>query len=295
MTNDDTRKAVRLSEELENQTFDLQVEAFGLLEVGKREEAVTMIKQAWDLLPEPKFNTSCSHTILSDLAEILTTIGKRKEAEAMLESWIHNIETCGFKIYETTPYILLGNTYRYLNNMDNAKEQFYKAVKYGATKCDFSDYPAFYFEVAKNNIIDNAEIQKFFDQEVADNSDHQPKFHDFTDDLREQIEEFSEKGNECFEEENYTEAIKVWQQALSKIPDPQNAYAESLWLETSIGDAYFLLVNYEKALWHFQNAKSNIDTNAYENPFIMLRLGHTLFENDLNEDARGIFTAGIYG
>ena len=148
-----------MSEELEDQTFDLQVEAFGLLEEGKREEAVIMIKQARDLLQEPKFNTSCSHTILSDLAEILTTVGKHKEAEAMLESWIHDIETCGFKIYETTPYILLGNTYMHLNKMDNAKEQFYKAVKYGATKHDFSDYPAFYFEVAKNKITDNAELK----------------------------------------------------------------------------------------------------------------------------------------
>ncbi len=171
MMKDEIRKAVRLSEELEDQTFDMQVEAFGLLEEGKKEEAVTMIRQAWDLLPEPKFNTSCSHTVLSDLAEILTTAGKHEEAETMLESWIHDVETCGFKIYETTPYILLGNTYMHLNNMDNAREQFYKAVKYGATKRDFSDYPAFYFEVAKNKITDNTRIKKLFDEEVDANSD----------------------------------------------------------------------------------------------------------------------------
>ncbi len=283
---DEIRKAIRLSEELEDQTFDMQAEAFELLEEGKKEEAVNRIKQAWDLLPEPKFNTSCSHTILSDLAEILTAAGRHEEAKAILESWIQDIEICGYKIYETTPYILLGNTFLHLNKIDNAKEQFYNAVKHGGTKRDFSDYPTFYFEVAKKKITDNAEIKKLFDEEADTNSDHQTKVQELTNDVSEQIEELSEKGSEYFEEENYTEAIKVWQRALSKIPDPQNAYAESLWLETSIGDAYFLLVDYEKALAHFQNAKSNIETNAYENPFIMLRLGQTLFENNLNEDAK---------
>lgn len=286
MMKDEIRKAIRLSEELEDQTFEMQGEAFELLEEGKKEAAVNRIKQAWDLLPEPKFNTSCSHTILSDLAEILTAAGKHEESKTMLESWIHDTETCGFKIYETTPYILLGNTFMHLNKIDNAKEQFYNAVKHGGTKRDFSEYPTFYFEVAKKKMTDNSEIEKLFDEEVHTNSHHQTKMQARSDGDSEQIDELSEKGSEYFEEENYTEAIKVWQRALSIIPDPQNAYAESLWLETSIGDAYFLLVDYKKALAHLQNAKSNIETNAYENPFIMLRLGQALFENNLNEDAK---------
>lgn len=144
-----TTEISRLSEKLEDQTFNLQGEAFELLEEGKKEEAVNRIKQAWNLLPEPKFNTLCSHTILSDLSEILMAAGKHEDAKTLLESWIHDIENCGFKIYVTTPYILLGNTFMHLHNIDNAKEQFYKAIKYGATKRDFSDYPTFYFEVAK--------------------------------------------------------------------------------------------------------------------------------------------------
>lgn len=99
--------------------------------------------------------------------------------------------------------------------------------------------------------------------------------------ITEQIEELSEIGSALFDEENYGEAIAVWQNALQLIPKPSNAYFESQWLETSIGDAYYMLQDDDKALGYFLKAKSNIDANAYENPFLMLRLGQMYFESDL--------------
>jgi hypothetical protein len=44
------------------------------------------------------------------------------------------METSGYKIYETTPYILYGETLLFLNYPNEAKEAFYRATKYGATK-----------------------------------------------------------------------------------------------------------------------------------------------------------------
>ena len=96
----------------------------------------------------------------------------------------------------------------------------------------------------------------------------------------------SENGNIYFDNENYNKAITIWEKSLSLIPNPKNSYSESFWLETSIGDAYFLLGEYTKALEHFENAKGNIEENAYENPFVMLRLGQTLLENSINEEAK---------
>ncbi len=93
--------------------------------------------------------------------------------------------------------------------------------------------------------------------------------------ISEQIDELSEIGNELYDDGDYEGAIGVWEDALELVPDPQNTYAESQWLETSIGDAYFLLGDDGLALEYFLKAKRNIDANAYENPFLLLRLGQT--------------------
>lgn len=93
--------------------------------------------------------------------------------------------------------------------------------------------------------------------------------------ISEQIDELSEIGNELYDDGDYEGAIGVWEDALELVPDPQNTYAESQWLETSIGDAYFLLGEDGLALEYFLKAKRNIDANAYENPFLLLRLGQT--------------------
>ena len=279
------RKAFPLTPELEDKTFNMQAEACELLENNKPQEAEALIKEVWNLLPEPKFNTSCSHVVLCDLIEILTRIGKHEEAKLILADWVNDIETCGYKIYKTTPFILSGENFLYLNEIENTKEQFYKAVKFGATKRDFSDKPNFYFDIAKKKITDNNEIKNLFDNEVRNSPKQRKANQELTDEICEQIEELSEKGNEYFENENYKEAIKIWKQALLLIPNPQNVYSESQWLETSIGDAYFLTENYTEALEFFQSAKNNLEENAYVNPFIMLRLGQTLFENQQKENA----------
>lgn len=282
---DEIRKAIRLPLELENETFEMQGEAFELLENGQLDEALKKIWGAWNLLPEPKFNTSCSDTILIDLSEILLIAGKYEDAATILQEWINDLETCGYKIYETTPYILLGEVYLHLNKIEEAKKQFYKAIEYKATQRDFSDKPAFYFDIAKKKLVDELEIVKLFQQEVKSKKEKiSPK--ELSEDIIERIEQLSEQGNEFSEQENHTEAIRVWEQALALIPNPQNNFGESLWLETSIGDAYYMLGDFGNALSHLQNAKSNIEENAYENPFTMLRLGQSCFEIQQIEEAK---------
>lgn len=280
------REAIRLSPELEDKTFDMQGLAFELLEEEKNDEAEATIWDAWNLLPEPKFNTSCSHTILCDLVKILITNKKHEEAKAILEAWINDLENCGYKVTETEPYIFLGENYLHLNDIDRAKEQFYKTIKYGATKRDFSGKPNLYFDIAKKKITGNDEIEKLFAKEILNQPKQKETIEELSDEVCDQIEELCENGNEHFDDEKYDDAIKIWKEALSLIPNPQNSHSESLWLETSIGDAYFMLRDYNKSLEYFQNAKSNTEENAYENPFIMLRLGQNLLENNKNEEAK---------
>jgi tetratricopeptide (TPR) repeat protein len=109
---------------------------------------------------------------------------------------------------------------------------------------------------------------------------------ELSDEVSERIEELSEQGSSFFDDDDFEKAIAVWKQALALVPHPQNTYAETLWLESSIGDAYFMLKNYETSLHHFLNAKGNIETNAYENPFVMLRLGELYVEINNTADAK---------
>lgn len=57
-------------------------------------------------------------------------------------------------------------------------------------------------------------------------------------------------------------------------------------MEVAIGDAYFSLENYTKALAYFQKALANTQKNGYENPFIVLRLGQCFLETNHNENAK---------
>lgn len=280
------RQAFPLTPELEDKTFVMQGEAFLLLEKGLTNEAVDKIKEAWDLLPEPKFNTSCSDTILCQLVETLAQVGRHEEARPILDEWIVDVETCGFRIFDTTPFILSGENYLYASKIEEAKEQFYEAVRHGASKRDFSDRPSFYFDIANKKITGHKEIIRLFEEEILLKPKARVPHEELSDEVIDRIEELSEKGNSHSDEGNYGEAIAVWQRALSLIPHPQHMYAESQWLETSIGDAYFMLNEYKDALVYFQNAMANIEENAYGNPFIMLRLGQILLENQQLEEAK---------
>jgi len=212
--NNDIRQAHSLPEELEDQLFDLQGEAWEFLEQNKIDQALEKMQEAWNLVPEPKFNTSCSHIILCDLIPFLNVSGKYAEAKLLLNDWIFDLENSGFRIFETTPFVLLGETNLYLSEIDEAKNAFQKAVKYGATKRDFNDKPNFYFEIAKKKLTDIEEIKKLFDVEIA--KDFEPKSNalELTDEASEQIESLSEEETNILTMKTTTKQLlfgnKLW-------------------------------------------------------------------------------------
>lgn len=106
------------------------------------------------------------------------------------------------------------------------------------------------------------------------------------------IDDIAEEGNVLSEEENYLEAIDVWQQGLNSIKKPLNAQSEAVWFQTSIGDAYFMLGNFGKAYEYLMDAKSNITGEGYNNPFVMLRLGQCCYE--LNKDSANEYLMRAY-
>ena len=222
--------------------------------------------------------------ILSNWVDILMLAQKCKSAEEVLQKWTMNMESSGYKIYITTPFILLGEVYLYLQQTSNAIIYFQKAGNYGATRREFKDKPSFYYEIAKKFLTNEVEIENLFQSQQTKNTSQEKE-----ETILEKIKKLCIQGNNLYDAENYSKAIEIWKQALHLVPNPQNTYEESQWLEASIGDAYFMMDKFEDALFHMQNAKGNIQINAYENPFIMLRLGQSFYENQNFEEGKEIF------
>ena len=104
--------------------------------------------------------------------------------------------------------------------------------------------------------------------------------------VQEEIEAWSAQGSDLFDDGDFTQAIAKWAGALTLIPHPQNTYAESQWLETAIGDAYFCHERFSLAVEHLLRARSNVEANPFESPFLMLRLGQTCYQLKRFEEAK---------
>ena len=104
--------------------------------------------------------------------------------------------------------------------------------------------------------------------------------------VQEEIEALSAQGSDLFDDGDFTQAIAKWEAALTLIPHPQNTYAESQWLETAIGDAYFCHERFSLAVEHLLRARSNVEANPFESPFLMLRLGQPCYQLKRFEEAK---------
>ena len=98
------------------------------------------------------------------------------------------------------------------------------------------------------------------------------------DDIVEMIDELSEQGNEAEGEGDLDAALTAWEEALALIPEPRNAYVESVWLQASIGDVYFQRGDYPDAMEFFEDAMGNLSGEGVSNPFVLLRLGQCCLE-----------------
>ncbi|SFD49107.1 Tetratricopeptide repeat-containing protein [Chitinophaga sp. CF118] len=245
-------------------------------------KAVVSIHAAWKLLPAPKFNTSSSDALLHDCIYILNFALKHEDARQLLDRWIKDMEMSGYKIDKASPYLLMGETLLFLEQAIEAQKYLQKALEIGGV-ATFADQPALYLDIASKKITDQESIMQAFEKEDLlevwfKNEEVISAKHTVSNDMLEQIDRICEEGSELFDENEYLKAIRTWEQAFRLIPEPKNSFSQSLWLHSSIGDAYFLLNDFQKAAAHFFAAKSNNEQNGYANPFIMLRLGQSYFE-----------------
>nr|WP_199083205.1 tetratricopeptide repeat protein [Pedobacter sp. ASV19] len=100
-----------------------------------------------------------------------------------------------------------------------------------------------------------------------------------------QIDEYAGMGNDEMDNENYVHAIGWFNKALDIIPVPQENWEATGWLSAAVGDAYFNLGNYEKAIRYFEKSKLIYGAEG-SNPFVLLRLGQCYFHLSKEEQAK---------
>ncbi len=108
---------------------------------------------------------------------------------------------------------------------------------------------------------------------------------ELTPEISAKLDEFAEKGNQLEREERYEDAVRVWQEGLALIPNPQQLYSETVWFLAAIGDIYFQKGMYLQAHECFDKARGNLSGAGYGNPFVMLRLGECCLETGDEKNA----------
>ena len=94
--------------------------------------------------------------------------------------------------------------------------------------------------------------------------------------IYDRISELCEKANNALESSLPQHAEAPLLEALQLLPNQQNRWEAYTWICASLGETYFLGTRYEEAKKAFFDAMNGPDGNT--NPFILLRLGQTLFE-----------------
>lgn len=107
---------------------------------------------------------------------------------------------------------------------------------------------------------------------------------DLDEELYQKVTVLSEDGNNHFDKEEWEQAIKLFYEALGLLPKPVTQWEAALWLNASIGDAFFQEGSYAAAKEALLDALNCPD--GHNNPFVQLRLGETLYELDDTEGAK---------
>lgn len=97
------------------------------------------------------------------------------------------------------------------------------------------------------------------------------------------ISRITRQAESYFAKQQWDDAINNFNRALRLIPTPIYDYNESLGLLAGIADALFFAGKFDQAETYFLDSLKCPD--AVANPFINLRIGQCLFENDKAEMA----------
>ncbi|MGN7824984.1 hypothetical protein ACTJJB_32975 [Chitinophaga sp. 22536] len=281
------RKTVPLPNALENMLHELLQEAATLQATDIR-LAADKTAAAWALVPAPRFNTNCTLMVLNDHLLRLLDAGRIQEASNIAGLWVADIESCTEPAHEPRPYILFAASLLYLRKPAEARTILRMVRNYGARKWDFKGLAPFYWDLFTNPQMPDAVVMERFQQEVLQPAQQYPapepfELHPF---IIDHMQPLLQQGHSAFAAGNYEKAARAWIRALKQIPGPQTVFGQSLTLNAAIGDAFFLMRDYQQALPYLEAARANTAEDGQTNAFVLMRLGEVLLELEEHWDAR---------
>lgn len=97
-----------------------------------------------------------------------------------------------------------------------------------------------------------------------------------------EITTLTSAGDALMESESYEAAREKFEAALALVPAPKGNWEAGIWLYIALGDSYIMEKRYKYALDNYTEAYKSGE--LYNNPYINMRLGQTLFE--LGDEAK---------
>lgn len=233
-------------------------------ENGNVDLAIKMLNELWEGIPEPKYEYRESFLVAWSMIE--TAIGM-KNTELMRE-WIQHVFKADPTRYDSGERELWAGQVEYeCENFEKSYEYFDIAKKKSSGRCFRAcdiKYKDFYLNYKKQGTKLNNKKQEAV------------KITELSDEIYDQIEEYSEEGNNYCDDEDWENAIICFNKALQLLPEPKEDWEAATWIYVALGDAFFFLKKYEEALEHFNHARMCPEGMA--NPFIFLRLGESYYE-----------------
>lgn len=103
-------------------------------------------------------------------------------------------------------------------------------------------------------------------------------------DLRQMIDSLCQKGDQFAQIDQHDDALDKYEAAWELLPDPKQQWPAATWILMAAGDVYFEKQDYVAASETLRESLNCPEGDS--NPFILLRLGQSLFEaGDLNSAA----------
>ena len=95
-------------------------------------------------------------------------------------------------------------------------------------------------------------------------------------DVRTMIDKLCQKGDQFAQIDQHDDALDQFEAAWELLPNPKNQWPAATWILMAAGDVYFEKHDYRTAS---ETLRESLDCpDGDSNPFILLRLGQSLFE-----------------
>lgn len=94
--------------------------------------------------------------------------------------------------------------------------------------------------------------------------------------LRQMIDQLCQKGDQFAQIDQFDDALDQYEAAWQLLPEPKNQWPAASWILMAAGDVYFEMRDFVAAS---ETLRDSLEMPGGEsNPFLLLRLGQSLFE-----------------